>query len=207
MPVLYVVSTPIGNLSDLSPRALEILKNVDGVFCEDTRHTLSLLSHFNLKQKLYRLDQHSTERDIRHYCEVIKSSHSMAIVSDAGTPAVSDPGSELVNECLNQGIVVSPVPGASAVTALLSVSGFGGNHWAFRGFFPRKQSDRLDEIRQVLTQDMASVILWFESPQRVSDTLELFSHQCPGAQMVAGKELTKKFEKILKKLIRRVYSA
>lgn len=199
MPGLYVVATPIGNLADLSERALRVLKEVDGVLCEDTRRTLTLLSHFGVTQKLHRLDQHSTAQDIQNTVDLLLEGKSFALVSDAGTPAISDPGAELVRACHQNNIRVQVIPGPSAVTALLSISGLRGSYWSFRGFFPRQRSDQEQEIKMLVDaaiEKESHTVIWFESPQRIVETVKFLAEVCDNFELVVGKELTKQFEKI-----------
>lgn len=197
---LWVVATPIGNLEDMSDRARRILGEVDAVVCEDTRQTAKLLSAFGISAqgRLSRLDAHSSASEIRRWVDRIEAGESVALVTDAGTPSVSDPGAKLVAECREKGISVTAVPGPSAVAALLSVSGFLATEFAFRGFFPRKESDQRREISLARVSTTASVFIWFESPHRIAGSLRVFSEECadlPGIKAVAAKEMTKLHEK------------
>jgi 16S rRNA (cytidine1402-2'-O)-methyltransferase len=201
---LWVVGTPLGNLGDLSARATQILGQVDGVLCEDTRRTSHLMSHLGLTKSLYRLDQHSHPSDISRFIREMENGKTFAYVSDAGTPAISDPGSDLVQACFEAGIPVSPVPGPSAVTALLSVGGFNETAFSFRGFFPRKEAHRKSEIQTA--QKQGGVVVWFESPERIAETLDQFRIENEECWVLVAKELTKTHEKIFKGSVKNIAS-
>jgi 16S rRNA (cytidine1402-2'-O)-methyltransferase len=196
---LWVVATPIGNLGDLSPRALQALSLADAILCEDTRRTSQLLAAVGLSGKrLERLDAHATPARLDQVADRLEAGENLALVSDAGTPAVSDPGSALVARALERGVRVTPLPGPSAVVTLLSVAGFESTAFLFRGFFPRKTKERETEIR--LAESCAKlgatrVLAWFESPERVSDALAAWARLAPDARIIAGKELTKLHER------------
>jgi 16S rRNA (cytidine1402-2'-O)-methyltransferase len=185
---LWVVATPIGNLGDLSPRALSALAHADAVLCEDTRRTAQLLSALGLAGggRLRRLDAHAGEGAIAREVERLTEGASAALVTDAGTPGVSDPGSRLVAAARAAGVKVTAVPGPSAVTALLSVAGWEATEFSFRGFFPRKPRELEGE----------GVQIWFESPLRIGETLAWLAERAPAAPAVAAKELTKVHEKV-----------
>lgn len=195
---LYVVATPIGNLGDLSQRAREIFDASVAVFCEDTRVTAKLVK----MSKLVRLDHHASASKIKVAVEQMESTPGIyALVSDAGTPGISDPGSPLVRAAREAGIEVFPVPGPSAVAAFLSVSGFLGEGFTFRGFFPKETAKSEVLLRNLhkMTKEMgdsAHLWVWFESPHRVVSTLERISLVIEGhARVNVAKELTKIHEK------------
>jgi len=197
MSLFYVVSTPIGNLEDITLRALRILKEVDFIICEDTRHTLKLLNHFDIKKSLISYHQHSKMKKIGHIIDLLKQGKNLALVSDAGTPAVSDPGGVLVKEVVSQlgsAVQVIPIPGVSALTALASVAGLPVDKFIFLGFLPHKKG------RQKLfdfINESDKTVLFYESPHRVIKTLEALSESLnENRQVVVGRELTKKFETI-----------
>jgi len=192
---LWVIATPIGNLQDISLRAHETLKKVDGVLCEDTRRTLQLMRHLKLEKPLYRLDAHSKESVILKWVREMENGKSLALVTDAGTPAVSDPGAKLVKLARNAGVKIEPIPGVSAVTTLLSVSGFEQTSFCFCGFFPRKTKEKKQELEKILSSSFQPVWVWFESPERITSTFDFFNKNLPDAQVVVGKELTKIHEK------------
>ena len=194
-----MVGTPIGNLGDLTPRAREALASCDLVLCEDTRRTRQLLSAFEISKPLERLDENITQARMEKILSKIRDENLHAVfVTDAGTPGVSDPGAWLVAMATEQGVDVSPVPGVSAVTALLSVCGFHQTAFVFRGFFPRKNKDQISEIEQAQSCDMARVFIWFESAQRLTKTLAQIAQLCPSVRIIAAKELTKQYEKIFR---------
>ncbi len=192
---LFIVATPIGNLQDLSPRAVQTLRGVDAILCEDTRVTASLLYANGIEKRLERADQHASSHQCDEWVARLVSGEKLALVSDAGTPAVSDPGAELVNRAAQAGVRVTPIPGASALTAFLSVSGFTSGSPLFRGFFPRKQADQEDEWKKVSSLPFGVAVVWFESPERIMASIEFLARVAPDAEAVIGKELTKIHEK------------
>lgn len=193
MTELYVVATPIGNLSDMSSRALEVLAKVDLIAAEDTRHSGMLLAKFGISAKLVSYHEHNEGARAVELIEKIRQGASVALISDAGTPLVSDPGYQLVKQAHEAGIKVIPVPGASAMVAALSVSGLPSDRFVFEGFLPAKQSAR----RQKLTQlsDESRTMIFYESSHRieqsVADMAEVFGS---GREAMIARELTKKFE-------------
>lgn len=188
MSTLFVVATPIGNLQELSPRAADILRNVPMIAAEDTRVSRKLLNHVSSKANMVSYNEHSPPNRLKQLLDHLKTA-DLALVTDAGTPAVSDPGAALVNEAAANGHTVSPVAGPSSVTAALSVSGFGGNQFMFLGFPPRKKSERLQFLSQHLAVPMTLVIL--EAPHRIRGTLEDIEATAPDRDLVICRELTK----------------
>ena len=190
---LFVVATPIGNLEDLSPRARQTLANVDLVAAEDTRHTGRLLSHLGLKKRQFALHEHNEARATRALLEQLGDGKSVALVSDAGTPLVSDPGYRLVQAAHAAGIPVSPVPGPSAVTAALSVSGLPTDRFGFEGFPPAKPAARRKWLQARAADDRT--LLFFEGVHRIAATLadmvDVFGADRPA---FLGRELTKLHE-------------
>ena len=197
-PGLWIVATPIGNLMDITSRACKALAEAELIFCEDTRRTGILLSSLGIarNQRLERLDAHTPLNRLQAWIQEMKMGGKFALVTDAGTPAVSDPGSVFVALAHEAEIQVTPIPGASAVLALLSVSGFQETAFAFRGFFPRKTLERKREIQLAQSSPLASICTWFESPLRILDTLTLVQHELPEARIIVAKELTKLHEKL-----------
>jgi len=197
MGVLYVVATPIGNLEDMTQRGLRILKEVDFVLCEDTRHTLQLLNHFGIKKSLISYHQHSRLQKIDYIIELLRQGKNLALVSDAGTPAISDPGGVLVAEVVKQlgaAVQIVPIPGAAAVTTLASVAGLPTDKFVFLGFLPHKKG-RQSLFNQI--KESEQTVIFYESPYRIAKTLEsLVDVLEPERQIVVGRELTKKFETI-----------
>ncbi len=189
---LYVVATPIGNLEDLSPRALRVLKNMDWIAAEDTRHSLRLCNEFGIEKPLYSLHEHSTPQKIQELVDRLRSGETAAYVSDAGTPAVSDPGSKLVRAAQEAGIYISPIPGPSAITALLSVAGIDATGFRFHGFFPREKKEREQVYVRMISE--AGAHIFYESPFRVKEVLQFLAHKNSNLRMIVGRELTKKFE-------------
>jgi 16S rRNA (cytidine1402-2'-O)-methyltransferase len=195
-PVLWVVATPIGNLGDLSHRAAEALRLADIVAAEDTRRTRNLLSHLGItKKELVRLDEHASEAQVEALAARIAGGLSCALVSDAGTPVVSDPGSALVRAARAEGLRIVPIPGASAVTAALSASGYAMAAFRFVGFLPRKGRER-SETLGVIAADR-DVVVFFESPHRITDTLIELARLMPERRALVARELTKKHEELL----------
>ena len=194
--VLFLVSTPIGNLSDLSKRAIETLGTADLIACEDTRRTGQLLNLIGIEnKKLIRVDEHTEFKNKSKIVEKIKDGSIVALVSDAGTPGISDPGEELVRTVIENGFKVSVIPGASSVLAALVVSGMSMRRWVMEGFIPRKGKER-EEILKELAVEERTIIL-FESPKRLSETLKDLRKYLGEDRLVAVvRELTKLHEEI-----------
>ena len=194
---LFVVATPIGNLEDISARALRVLREVALIAAEDTRHTGHLLQRFGLTTRTTSFHEHSEKGKAADLVERLKSGESIALVSDAGTPTISDPGTHLVRLAREAGIRVVPVPGPSAVMAALSVSGFEAPQFAFLGFPPSKGGERrawFDKL-QALSRIVA-VVGFYEAPHRVDATLATIRQQLGNVRVVIGRELTKLHEQI-----------
>lgn len=192
--MLYIVSTPIGNLEDISQRALKTLSEVDAILCEDTRQTSKLLSRYNIRKRMISLHEHSSIEKIDSIIAEIKSGIDYAYVSDAGTPNLSDPGGRLVEAAYAGGITVSPIPGPSALTALISVAPFSCSDFRFIGFFPKKKG------RETLTKEIASFknpVFFYESPKRAKKTIAFLAEKLPNKKLLVGRELTKVFEQII----------
>lgn len=194
--ILYIVATPIGNLSDITIRAVEILKKVDAVLAEDTRHTKKLFDHYEIDSPLVAFHEHNENEKVDYILAQIGSGKSLALVSDAGTPLISDPGYNLVLEAKKNGISVVPIPGPSALIAALSSSGIESNNFTFFGFLPSKQSARLRLLKT--KKNLNETIIFYESPKRIlaalMDMLEVFGEK---RQVCLAKEITKSFETIL----------
>ena len=197
---LYIVSTPIGNRKDISLRALEVLSEVEIVLCEDTRKTGQLLNHFKIKSKLVSYFEENEYKRIPEVIEWLKQGKKIALVSNAGTPLISDPGFKLVRECVKENISVLSIPGASAILAGLVISGLPTNSFTFLGFLPKKQGkkekiiEKVKQIQEILTQ----TVVFYESPFRIVKTLQMLKGKMPEAQVVIGRELTKKFEEMIR---------
>ena len=194
--ILYIVATPIGNLSDITIRAVEILKKVDAVLAEDTRHTKKLFDHYEIDSPLVAFHEHNENEKVDYILAQIGSGKSLALVSDAVTPLISDPGYNLVLEAKKNGISVVPIPGPSALIAALSSSGIESNNFTFFGFLPSKQSARLRLLKT--KKSLNETIIFYESPKRIlaalMDMLEVFGEK---RQVCLAKEITKSYETIL----------
>ncbi|HCC23785.1 TPA: 16S rRNA (cytidine(1402)-2'-O)-methyltransferase [Candidatus Falkowbacteria bacterium] len=191
---LYIVATPIGNLGDMTFRAVEILKSVEIIWCEDTRETAKLLAHFDIKKKTTGLHQHSDDSKIIKMIEqYLGEGQDVAYVSDAGTPGISDPGGKVAQLAIERGVNIIPIPGASAVTAILSVSGFPTDKFLFLGFMPHKGKGKyFDQINE-----SKITTVFYESPHRIIKTLEqMLAVVESEREVVVGRELTKMFETI-----------
>ncbi len=189
---LYIVPTPIGNLDDITIRAIEVLKTVDFIACEDTRHTAKLLQHFNITTDKISLHQHNeTQRSVQ-IVALLNEGKQIALVSDAGTPLINDPGYELVNLCRDEGINVTALPGPCAFVTALSSSGFPTTKFCFAGFFPIKNQARLQMLEEVANAFVTYV--FYESPRRILPTIALIAQEYPLMQAMIAKELTKTHE-------------
>ncbi|HMJ59834.1 MAG TPA: 16S rRNA (cytidine(1402)-2'-O)-methyltransferase [Gemmatimonadales bacterium] len=190
---LYVVATPLGNLGDLSPRAADTLKNVAAVAAEDTRHTKTLVAHVGSHAELISFHAHSSERALERILDLLGTGKDIALVTDAGTPTVSDPGAALVAAARARDIPVVTIPGPTAVAAALAVSGLPADRYAFFGFLPRKGTDRRRLLDLIARSEWTAVV--FEAPNRVADLLSDLAEVCGDDRQVAvSRELTKVFE-------------
>lgn len=193
---LYIVATPIGNLGDITLRAIETLKNVDLIAAEDTRHSGLLLQHFAIEGRLYPLHDHNEQQKTEALIEKLKSGLSIALISDAGTPLINDPGYHLVKACYQNQITVVPVPGACAAITALSVSGLPTDRFCYEGFLPAKSKARIDLLTQ-LKQEPRTVV-FYESTHRILDSLQdMLDVYGPEKIVVLAKELTKSWETII----------
>lgn len=195
-PGLYIISTPIGRLKDITFSAIEVLQNADLVLCEDTRVTIKLLEHYSIKAKLVSLHKYNEVNSIKFILDKIKEGLVLALVSDAGTPAIHDPGYRLVKAVQEENLYCTPIPGPSSVTTALSVAGCSADNFLFLGFLPSKSGDLLNALNKINANN--STVVCFESPHRIEKSLRLISQKVPGdREIVLCKELTKKHEKIL----------
>jgi len=193
---LYVVATPIGNLADLSPRAQEVLRSVAAICAEDTRHTGQLLSHFGIGKPLVALHDHNEEAMAQRVVARLLDGESLALVSDAGTPLVSDPGFRLVRAARAAGIKVSPVPGACAAIAALSVAGLPSDRFLFEGFLPAKGAARRERMQRLASE--TATLVFYESSHRIEESLADMAAAFGGDRpAVVARELTKLFETVL----------
>jgi len=195
--MLYLVGTPIGNLSDLSPRAIEVLNSVDAIACEDTRRTGLLLSKFDIKKKLISYHEHNRTQKSPFLISMLESGQNLALVSDAGMPCISDPGEELVRECAQKNLDIQVVPGPVAAISALALSGLDSKRFFFEGFLPSDGKDRKKRLQE-LTLHRHTFIL-YEAPHRILRTLEDLTSLGLGARDAAiCRELTKKYEEVLR---------
>ncbi len=192
---LYVVATPLGNLSDLSPRAAEVLRQAEVVAAEDTRRTRGLLSHLGASPTLLSFHAHSGDRRVETLLDILKEGRDLALVTDAGTPGVSDPGTDLVSAALDAGLAVVPIPGPSAVATALSAAGLPADRYLFLGFVPRKGTERSRLLARAAVEEWSVVL--FEAPTRLVTLLEdLAAAAGPGRTALVARELTKLHEEL-----------
>ena len=190
-PGLYIVATPIGNLGDITLRAIETLRGVSAVACEDTRVTGKLLNHLGIKQKLIRYDDHASDATRDHLLD-LAASGPIALVSDAGTPLVSDPGYKLVRGAGERGIAVTSLPGASAAIVALTLSGLPSDRFLFAGFLPNRDKARRDALAELAL--VPATLVFYETAPRLEDSLAAIADVLPGREVAVARELTKKFE-------------
>ena len=190
---LYIVSTPIGNMGDMSYRAVEVLSSAALVVAEDTRHSRRLLDHYGITTRTAPYHEHNEAREAPRIVKRLTSGESVALITDAGTPLLSDPGARLVTAAIGAGIPVIPVPGASALLAALVGSGLAGDQFTFFGFLPRRGKERLGKLAEIMTLQHTAIL--YEAPPRVGATLKELADAGAGARSaVVARELTKKFE-------------
>src|SRR5437016_6038065 len=190
--MLYVVATPIGNLGDITLRALEALKSADVVAAEDTRYSGILLKHFGIKKPLLSYHEHNEAMRTAQLVERLTADENVALITDAGTPALSDPGARLIRACIERGLPLTIIPGPSSILAALVGSGFSTERFYFGGFLPVKSGQRERELRAASARDETSI--YFESPYRLTKTLKACVNILPDRQLCVARELTKKFE-------------
>ena len=190
-PGLYVVSTPIGNLRDISLRCLDILRDSDTILCEDTRVTQKILNKYDIKTKLISNHKFNEKRNLPKILEILKKNKSVSIISDAGTPSVSDPGNLIVLECIKNSINIFPIPGPSAVTSAVSVSGFSEKYY-FYGFFPEKQKNIKNDLENLSKID--SSIVFFISPNKINKIIVHLKKYFAGRKILICREMTKVYE-------------
>lgn len=190
-PGLYIVATPIGNLGDITLRAISTLRGVAAVACEDTRVTGKLLHHLEIKQRLIRYDDHASEAT-RDHILALAAEQPVALVSDAGTPLISDPGFKLVRAARERGIAVTSLPGPSAAIMALTLAGLPSDRFLFAGFLPSKDKARRDALRALAGIDATLVL--YETAPRLTDALAAIGEELPGREIAVARELTKRFE-------------
>jgi 16S rRNA (cytidine1402-2'-O)-methyltransferase len=193
---LYLVPTPIGNLKDITLRALEVLESVDMIGAEDTRHSLKILNHFGIKKTIISYHQHNEQGKSGDIIEELKKGKNIALVTDAGTPGISDPGSILVQKCIEEKIAFEVLPGASAITTALVYSGLDTTKFIFRGFLPREDKERIPVIEEI--KNNRETLIFYEAPHRIMNTLEFLRAQLGNRKISICRELTKLHEEILR---------
>ncbi|MBB1272948.1 MULTISPECIES: 16S rRNA (cytidine(1402)-2'-O)-methyltransferase [Psychromonas] len=190
---LYIVATPLGNIGDITYRAIEILKGVDLIAAEDTRHSGKLLSYYQISKPTFPLHDHNERQRGKVLIEKIKAGQSVALISDAGTPLISDPGYHLVNECREAGVDVVPVPGACAAITALSAAGLPSDRFSFEGFLPVKEKAKTEKLTALAEE--TQTMIFYESPRRIQDTVKhIINIMGADRKLVIARELTKMFE-------------
>ena len=192
---LYIVSTPIGNLTDITLRAIDILKQSNYVFCEDTRVSKRLLDKYEIKSKLISNHKFNEMKNVNKIIEILKSEKIISIISDAGTPTISDPGKIIIEECIKNNINIYPIPGPTAVTAAVSISGFSEKYF-FYGFFPQKKKDLLNDLKNL--SNLNSSIVFFISPNKINKVIEHIKNFFSGRKILICREMTKFFEEYIR---------
>jgi len=195
---LYIVSTPIGNLDDITFRAIEVLKNSDIILCEDTRHSLKLLNHFKIKKKLISYHKFNEKKQTSSVIEYIKQGKILSLISDAGTPLLSDPGRLLVNQCIENQIRIIPIPGVSSITSAMSVSGF-KDRFLFYGFLPKTENE-LEKVLLFLSQNQFAQV-FFVPALKINFYIKKFKKHYSGRKLLIAKEITKIHETFLRENI------
>lgn len=189
---LYIVATPIGNLEDITLRAIRVLKEADIIAAEDTRHTLKLLNHLEINKPLLSYHRHNEELKTKELIQKIKSGKNIALVSDAGTPVISDPGGEIVKEAIQNSIKVIPVPGPCAAITALIASGIEAKEFTFLGFLPQNKKNRKEKLQQIEIEERTTII--YEAPHKLLETLKDLESCINNRQVVLARELTKVHE-------------
>ncbi len=193
---LYLVSTPIGNLKDITFRAIETLKKSDFILCEDTRVSKNLLDKYEIKTKLISNHKFNEKKNLIKIIDYLNSGKSISLISDAGTPSISDPGSVLVNECIKNSIKIIPIPGPSAVATAVSISGF-SNQFLFYGFFPEKKNQLASELKKL--SQLENTLVFFVSPKKINKIIPELKENFSGRKIVVCREITKYYEEFIRK--------
>lgn len=193
---LYLVATPIGNLGDITLRALEVLKSVDLIACEDTRHSKILLDHHGIQKALISCFDHSEKKRAPELIAKIKGGMKVALISDAGTPGIADPGYRVLQEALRQDVRIETLPGPSAFLAALTLSGLPTDRFIFEGFFPVKEGQKKQKLEELKSEERT--VIFYESPHRLLKTLKVMGDVLGGAPIVVVREISKKFEEIVR---------
>lgn len=192
--MLYLVATPIGNLADMTFRAVEVLKNCDYILCEDTRHSAVLLNHYQIYKPLKSYHKFNEKAQAEHILNDLREGKQIALISDAGTPGISDPGADLVKLCVENRVAVTALPGPCAAIQAISCSGLPTDRFQFFGFLPKKETELKRELQQILAYGGTTIC--YESPNRLLSTLEMIHELDSQRSLVVARELTKKFEEL-----------
>ena len=195
---LYLVSTPLGNLKDITFRAIEVLEKSDYILCEDTRVSKNLLDKYRIKSKLISNHKFNEKKNLIKIIEYLKSGKMISLISDAGTPTISDPGSVLVNECINNEIRIFPIPGPSAVSAAVSISGF-SDKFLFYGFFPQKKQFLISELERL--SELENTLVFFVSPKKINKIIPEIKKNFAGRKILLCREITKFYEEYIRKYV------
>ncbi len=193
---LYIVATPIGNLEDITIRAIETLKKVDLIAAEDTRHTLGLLNHFNISKPLISYHRHNEETRVNELIEKLRNGDNIALVSDAGTPGISDPGEEIIKNCINENIKIIPIPGACAMVNALICSGLDTKEFTFLGFLPLNKKLRKNKLEEIKNSN--KTIILYEAPHKLKNTLEDLQNILDNRKITIAREITKIYEEFIR---------
>ena len=194
MGILYIVATPIGNVKDISERAVDVLKSVDLILCEDTRNSSHLLTMLGITNKLMSYHKFNEIDRSREVIDLLKGGQNIALITDAGSPCISDPGSIVVNFAIKENIEIYTIPGPSAVISALTLSGLSINNFAFYGFLERKNSQQRKELEKIKKNDL-EIVVFYESPKRIIDTLNNINEVMDNPYIIVLNDLTKKFER------------
>ncbi len=194
--MLYVVPTPIGNLDDITIRALKVLEEADAVLAEDTRNTGKLLHHFELKKKMISYHEHNKMTRQEQILDMLREGHKLALVSDAGMPGISDPGYEIISAAISADFTVIVLPGANAALSALVGSGLSTDHFYFYGFLPRKKKDR--EKALAMLKSFETTIILYESPHRIQETIDYLAEELGDRQIAIAREITKRYEEYIR---------
>jgi len=200
---LYIISTPIGNIEDITFRAVRILTEADLILAEDTRRTGVILAHYKIKNKMDSYNDFNKEKKTSKIIELLRKGMDIALVSDSGTPGISDPGFYLVRECVRNNIQVIPIPGANALISALVCSGLPTDKFSFYGFLDKKEKKKRDFFNSI--KEKKETIVVYESPHRLVKTLAIMNEVIPDKQLVIARELTKKFEEFIRGNVTEVY--
>ncbi len=195
---LYLVSTPLGNLKDITLRAIEVLENSDYILCEDTRVSKNLLNKYQIKSKLISNHKFNEKKNLIKIMEYLKSGKIISLISDAGTPSISDPGSLLINECINNNVNIFPIPGPSAVATAISISGF-SDKFLFCGFLPEKKSQLNNELKKL--SEFENTLVFFVSSKKINKIIPGIKNNFTGRKILFCREITKMFEEFIRKNI------